>query len=75
MFTLEEAKGHGLVIRVGGEKELSSRLEACPFTRPPQPCEGSGSKPGGLLQVQAGADLGGLIVKPSSYFLLCCVWG
>lgn len=48
---------------------------ACPFTSTPlsEPCEASGSKPGVLLQSQAGADLVGLTVKPFSYFLLC--WG
>lgn len=57
--------------RVGGEKDCASS----PPPRPPpsEPCEGSGSKPGVLLQAQAGADLAGLTAEPSSYFLLC--WG
>lgn len=79
VFTLEEAKGHGLRVmtRVGGKgavAKIYGMPRHPPTPHPPaEPCEVSGSKPGGLLQAQGGADLGGLIVKPSSYSLLC--WG
>lgn len=39
-----------------------------------EPCEASGSKPGGVATSPGwGADFGGLIEEPSSYSLLC--WG
>lgn len=54
VFTLEEAKGHGLRVmtRVGG-KGAAAKIYGMPSPLPPptaEPCEVSGSKPGGLLQ-------------------------
>lgn len=59
LFTLEEAKGHGLRDDQGWRGK-----GLCLFTRLPrsEPCEGSGSEPGVLLQAQAGADLAGFLV-------------
>lgn len=67
LFTLEEAKGYGL------RDDGGWRGKDCASSPPPhlEPCEGSGSKPGVLLQAQAGAQLAGLTVEPSSCSLLC----
>lgn len=67
LFTLEEAKGHGL------REDQGWKGKDCASSPPPhsEPCEGAGSQPRVLLQAQAGADLAGLTVEPSSSFLLC----
>lgn len=70
LFTLEEAKGHGL----GADQGWRGKDWASPLPPHSEPWEGSGSRPGVLLQAQAGADLAGLTVEPSSCFLLCSGW-
>lgn len=70
LFTLEEAKGHGL----GADQGWRGKDWASPLPPHSEPWEGSGSRPGVLLQAQAGADLAELTVEPSSCFLLCSGW-
>lgn len=77
MFTLEEAKGHGLRDDQGWRGK-GTVFQTCglPLHLHPlsESCEVSGSKPGGVATSPSwGTGFGGLIVVSTSYSVLC--WG